>query len=117
MKNLLRLVAVGEAATGLALLITPSLVCRLLFGTELTGASVAMARVTGIALMGLGIACWPSWPALRGILTYSALVTLYLAYLGLAGGFTGILLWPAVVVHAVLTLLLVRACLKHQRET
>jgi hypothetical protein len=117
MKNLLRLVAVGEAATGVALLIIPSLVCRLLFGTELTGASVVMARVTGIALIGLGIACWPACTALCGLLTYSALVTVYLAYVGLAGGFTGILLWPAVVVHAVLTLLLVRACLKHQRET
>jgi hypothetical protein len=33
----------------------------------------------------------------------------YLAYLGLVGGFAGILLWPAVVLHAVLTALLARA--------
>jgi hypothetical protein len=33
----------------------------------------------------------------------------YLAYLGLVGGFTGILLWPAIVVHAILTILLARA--------
>jgi hypothetical protein len=45
------------------------------------------------------------------MLTYSALVMLYLGYVGLAG-FTGILLWPAVVVHAVLTVLLVRTCFK-----
>ena len=31
---------------------------------------------------------------------------LYLAYLGLADGLTGILLWPAVVLHAILTALL-----------
>jgi hypothetical protein len=43
------------------------------------------------------------------MLTYGALVTVYLAYLGLVGGFTGILLWPAVVVHAILTILLARA--------
>ena len=43
------------------------------------------------------------------MLTYSAAVTLYLAYLGFAGGLTGILLWPAVVLHAILTALLARA--------
>ena len=41
------------------------------------------------------------------MLTYSAMVTLYLAYLGLAGGLTGVLLWPAVILHAILTALLV----------
>jgi hypothetical protein len=45
-------------------------------------------------------------------LTYSAAVTLYLAYLGLAGGFSGILLWPAIVVHGVLTALLARASIR-----
>ena len=31
---------------------------------------------------------------------------LYLAWLGFSGGFVGPLLWPAVIVHAILTLLL-----------
>ena len=44
-----------------------------------------------------------------GMLTYSVAVTLYLAYVGIAGGLTGILLWPAVVLHAILTALLARA--------
>ena len=43
------------------------------------------------------------------MLIYSAAVTLYLAYVGLAGGFAGVLLWPAVVLHAILTALLTRA--------
>ena len=63
---------------------------------------------TGIALIALGIACWPGTP-LVGMLSYSAAVTLYLAYLGLAGGLSGILLWPAVVLHLILTALLARA--------
>ena len=96
MKKLLGLTAVLELATGLALLIVPSLVSWLLFGTELTGVSIPLAHVTGVALVGLGVACWPSWTALCGMLTYGALVTLYLAYLGIAGEFSGILLWPAV---------------------
>jgi hypothetical protein len=67
-----------------------------------------VARVTGIALIALGVACWPGTP-LVGMWTYSAAVTLYLAYIGFAGGLTGILLWPAVVLHLTLTALLARA--------
>ena len=43
------------------------------------------------------------------MLIYSAAITLYLAYLGIAGVSTGILLWPAVALHAILTTLLTRA--------
>ena len=105
MKKVLIFAAVAEAATGLALLIVPSLVGQLLLGEELTGVAIPVARVAGIALIALGIACWPG-PPLVGMLTYSAVVTLYLAYLGFAGGVTGVLLWPAVVLHVILTALL-----------
>ena len=108
MKGVLIFVAVGEGTLGVALLIVPSLVGRLLLGEELTGVAIPIARVTGIALVALGAACWPG-PARVGMLTYSAVVTLYLAYVGFAGGLTGVLLWPAVVLHVVLTALLIRA--------
>jgi len=108
MKKVLVLAAVSEAATGLALLIVPSLVVRLLLGEELTGVAIPVARVAGIALIALGVACWPGTP-LIAMLTYSAAVTLYLAYVGFAGGLTGMLLWPAVVLHVILTALLTRA--------
>ena len=55
MKKLLALAAFSEAATGLALLIVPSLVGRLLFGAELTGVAIPVARVLGIALIALGV--------------------------------------------------------------
>lgn len=108
MKKVLVLAAVSEAATGLALVIVPSLVGRLLLGEELTGVAIPVARVLGIALLALGVACWPGTP-LVGMLTYSAAVTLYLAYVGFAGGLSGILLCPAVVLHVILTALLTRA--------
>jgi hypothetical protein len=88
MRRVLVLAAVGEAGTGLALLIVPSLVGRLLLGEELTGVAIPVARVTGIALVALGLACFPAGEAgqrLSGMLIYSLLVTLYLAYLGLGG--------------------------------
>jgi hypothetical protein len=90
----------------LALLLVPSNVGRLLLGEELAGVAISVARVAGIALIALGIACWPGPPRL-GMLTYSAGATLYLAWLGFAG-LTGVLLWPAVAVHAVLSILLAR---------
>ena len=107
LKWVLPAAAIAEVATGLALLIVPSLVGKLLLGEELAGIAIPVARVAGIALISLGIACWPG-PPLVGMLIYSAAVTLYLAYLGLVVGLTGILLWPAVALHAILTVLLGR---------
>jgi hypothetical protein len=108
MKKMLALVAAGEAAFGLVLLVYPPIVVRLLFGAEIAGVGIVMSRVAGIALIALGMACWPG-PPLVGMLTYSAVVTLYLVYVGFSGGLTGILLWPAVVLHVVLATLLIRA--------
>jgi hypothetical protein len=112
MKKVLAAAAAGEAATGLALLVVPSLVGRLLLGTELAGVSLPVARVTGIALIALGTACWPGSTALGGMLAYGALATSYLLYLGIRGEWVGPLLWPAIVLHAVLTLLLAWAWLR-----
>ena len=62
MKKVLILAAVVEVATGLALLVVPSFVSRLLLGEELSGVAIPVARVTGIALIGLGLSCWPGPP-------------------------------------------------------
>ena len=114
MKRVLSFVAVAEIATGMALLIVPSLVGRLLLGEELAGVTIPVARVAGIALVALGVACWPG-PPLIGMLIYSAAVTLYLAYLGIVGAFAGDLLWPAVALHALLTALLMQSKAKNTR--
>lgn len=108
MRAALVFASIAEAATGAALLIAPSLVAQLLLGEQLAGLAIPVARVAGLALIGLAIACWPGPPA-AGILAYSAMATLYLAYLGLAAGLTGILLWPAVILHLLVTVLLARS--------
>ena len=114
MKLELIFAAVAEVATGLALLMVPALVGKLLLGEPLAGVAIPVARVAGIALTALGIACWPG-PPIFGMLTYGLLVTLYLAYLGFAGGFAGVLLWPAVALHVVLAALLARDIMRGQR--
>jgi hypothetical protein len=43
------------------------------------------------------------------MLTYSLLVASYPLYLGVSGGWVGRLLWPAAVLHIVVTVLLARA--------
>ena len=108
----LAVAAASEAATGLALLAYPPIVVRLLLGAEIVGIGDVVSRFGGIGLIGLGVACWPrgsSHQALHGMLTYGALATLYLAYIGVSGQGVGVLLWPAVVLHAVLIILLLRA--------
>jgi hypothetical protein len=114
-KKALVIAAVIEAATGLALLIVPSLLGQLLLGAELTAIAVIPMRVAGIALVSLAVACWPGTP-LTGMFAYSAILTLYLAYVGFIGEFTGILLWPVIAVHVVLTALLALA-LKSDTQT
>ena len=112
MRTVLALAAAAEGVTGLALLAVPSIVVRLLLGAEITGAGEPVSRVLGIALIGLGVACWPGRSTrqpLHGMLIYSALAALYLAYAGLRGEGAGVLLWPAVAAHAILVVLLLRA--------
>jgi hypothetical protein len=102
--------AIAEAVTGLAALAAPALVASLLLGAELSAVGIAVVRCFGVALLGLGIACWPGvhgHAPFRALLTYNALIALYLAYVGTAGQMDGLLLWPAVGLHAAVALLLV----------
>ena len=114
-KTVLFFAAIAEATTGLSLLTFPSLVGQLLLGEQLIGVAMPVARVSGIALIALGIACWPG-PPLIGMLIYSSSITLYLAYFGFVEGSTGALLWPAVAIHLVLTILLGRSWLATTEE-
>jgi hypothetical protein len=108
MNVLLVIASLGEAAAGVIVLAYPPIVARVLFAAEIGGAGVMMSRIAGIALIGLGVACWPRGGTRQtsyGMLTYSTLVMLYLIVVG-TGGPAGFLLWPAVVVHALLSLIL-----------
>jgi hypothetical protein len=121
--RLLLLTAVIEAATGLALIAVPSVVVRLLLGGEISGASIPLGRVAGFGLLSLGVACWPgrdatasTAPALRAMLTYNSLTTLYLLCLGIGGKWVGPLLWVAVSLHGILSLLLARQWIQEMKE-
>jgi hypothetical protein len=112
-QSALRLASVVEIATGGLLLIIPSLVVQLLLGKHLSADGMPVARVAGAGLLGLGLACWPSaegrasLPAFRGMLAYNTLVSAYLALIAVRHHAGGPLLWPAVIFHAIVALLLV----------
>jgi hypothetical protein len=108
--KLLTICVVVEVATGLALLLVPGLFGDLLLGVTATEVTQVFARFFGVALIALGIACWPrpqSVAAVRSMLFYNGAVALYLAYVGVFVS-SGLLLWPAVVFHGVIAALLAR---------
>ena len=110
MKALHIVTAVIEAGTGLALLGFPSAVAVLLLGTRLElPAALTVARVAGAGLLALGLACWlargdTQSPAARGLvramLLYNVAAVAVLAFAGIGFGLHGVVLWPAVVLHA-----------------
>jgi hypothetical protein len=110
------LAAIVEVGTGLTILIVPRLFAFLLLGADVDQVGAVVARICGLALLSFGLACWPEKQVsvglrgvapVRGLLTYNALLTIYLAYLRIPGGYRGILLLPAIILHAVLTILLI----------
>ena len=112
LRRLLVFAVLFEAATGLALVVLPGAACWLLFRATSDGAGQAMGRLAGLALIALAVACWPSesarWPQL-GMLAYNALAAILLLSIGSAGLTVGWLLWPAAIVHVILTALLAAA--------
>ncbi len=116
-KTLVLAGAALETATGVFLMADPGLVVHLLIGASLSGGGDAVARVCGLALFSLGLACWPSASvvsaqAITALFTYNLLFALYIAYLGIAGGFVAYLLWPACILHASMALLVARPAYK-----
>ena len=79
---------------------------------------MAPGRLARICLVGLGVACWPGndtrW-SFCGRLTDSTLAMLYFMYIGVRGETAGSLLWPAVVAHAIIGILVVGARFKEER--
>ncbi len=97
--------AIAELATGLALIAMPAVGIALLLGPMESANVVTVTRLTAIALIALGLACWPTGhrtgvAAFRALLTYNLLVAAYFAYLCVGQQLGGILLWPVVVLHA-----------------
>jgi len=111
-KLLMLVTACVEAATGVCLLLLPSFVFTILLGLEHPRVeTILVGRLMGAALLAIGIASWTAradtlthahLALLTGILVYNVMASMLLAYAGVVLQMTGVLLWPAVALHAVL---------------
>jgi heme A synthase len=97
-----------EIVVGAIFLTVPDVPCRLLFAAKPEGVGVVLARFAGVGLFALGIACLPSTAtgshrsAVFGLLVFNAGVATLFAWVGIATTLRGVLLWPVVVLHAVI---------------
>jgi uncharacterized membrane protein len=108
-RTLLIVTAAIEIGAGLALAIVPSAAASLLLGSPLDSpVGLAVARIGGVALISLAIACWLARDdaesrAAKGLaaamLVYNGGAAAVLAYAGVGLGRSAVLLWTAVVVH------------------
>jgi hypothetical protein len=120
-RALLLVTAWLEAATGVALIVSPAPLVWLLSGAALeTTGGLLVARVAGAALLALGLACWLARnearsQAARGLVgamslyNVAALAVLVHAALGLKLSAAG--LWPAILLHLTLAAWCI-ACLR-----
>lgn len=109
MKSLLTITAILEGATGLALVFAPSLLASSLLGTTLIDpTAIIIAKLAGVALITIGLACWfsrkeaQSTIMLQTMLVYNLLSISVLVYSAQIVKISGQGLWPAVLLHLLL---------------
>jgi hypothetical protein len=113
MKTLLIVSAAIEIAAGLALLLMPSLAAMLLLGSSLgTPTALVVGRLVGVALLALGVGCWLGCrdgesrvanPLVGAMFLYNAGAVALLTYARFGLALFGALLWPAILLHAAMT--------------
>ncbi len=108
-----------EVLTGLGLIVAPSLLARLLFGSDLNAAGEATGRIAGLVMLCLAAGCWlraaGDAHALAPFVALSWLAAAFLIITGLIGANVGMLLWPAAALHVILGVLLTRAWMESRR--
>ena len=101
-----------EVIVGISVVTIPYAACRMLFGVTPEGVAILLARFAGVALLGLGIGCLPSKitgpsrSAVVGLLTFNVGATVFFVWVVYATSFRGVLLWPAGLLHAVISVAL-----------
>jgi hypothetical protein len=113
LKQLLISTSIIEAGAGIALLCSPSVAFVLLLNSPLdTSAGQVLGRVAGAALFALAIANWFAHYDLNGAATrglvlamivYNLGAVFILGSAGLGSQSVGVALWPAVILHSIMT--------------
>lgn len=109
-KGLLVVTSLLEGTTGIALMVAPSLVVKMLLGSPiLDPITLILSRIAGAALVSLAISCWyarndeSAYPLIIGLLFYNLASIVFLGIAGILDDMNGILLWPAIGEHILMS--------------
>jgi hypothetical protein len=103
-----------EIVVGAIFLAMPDIPCQLLFATTPEGVCIPLVRFAGVALIALGIACLPSavtgprHSAVLGLLVFNVGMVGLLALVAVGTTFRGLLLWPTLILHAIIAVTLLQ---------
>ncbi len=109
MKRLFTFTALIEIPAGVALLASPGLVVLALLGSSPDApAALVVARLTGAALLSIGVVCWMTRNAgnsragrglVAALLLYNTAAVIVVSEARFGSGLQGMGLWPVVLVH------------------
>lgn len=107
-----------EILVGFSFLLVPNVQSQLIYGATPEGLGDIWARFAGLALIGLGISCLPlnlaeTRQGVRGLLVFNIGATIFFAWVAVATTFRGVVLWPVVILHAVIAVALALS-LRHE---
>ena len=102
-----------EIVVGVIFVTLPDVPCLLVFGAKPESVGRPLAHWVGVALIALGIACLPTKAAesnhnaVLGLFVFNLGATILFAWVGVVT-IHGFALWPVVILHAVITVALLR---------
>jgi hypothetical protein len=101
-----------EIIIGVSFVAAPDFSSQLLFAAAPEGVNALVARGAGITFLGLCVARLPlklagsNRGAVLGLLVFNLGATIVLAWIAAATSFRGVLLWPFIILHAVIAAVL-----------
>ena len=110
-----------EVLTGAGLVVAPSLLATLLFGSEMNATGNLVGGISGLVMICLALGCWPRAfdgenRALLPLLSLSVAAVVFLGYVGIGGANVGVLLWPTAATHFIIAILLVRSWMSRRAK-
>jgi hypothetical protein len=122
MKTLLTFTAWIEFGTGLVMVTFPSLLISLLLGSPInTPVEYALARVAGVAILSLAVACWlarydgkssVTVGLVSAMVIYNIAIVLVLVYAALGLALSCFGLWLVVLLHTAMAIWCIRGLFK-----
>jgi hypothetical protein len=129
-RTLIILESMVEGLTGIFLIIFPAVLTAILFGSPVdTPASMTVARVGGVALLALAVACWLSrndktGTAVNGLvkalMLYNTAIAVLFLYIGFRLGLSGMVFWSVTIFHVFMSswcVVCLSAGRKHKNST